>query len=529
MKRRREWSALLAGVMALGVLGGGISVSADEDVPTIVIYNNSGAFSVAGAEAGSDSSIYQKMQDYILEQTGVKVEIIMPPSDAGAQTEKLNLLLAGGDQIDAWWGDWRDYAKDGIILPLTDYIQAPEAKELYDLWEPWGSWDRVTDTDGTIWAIPRGTNTTPYQVFVRNDWLELTGMEMPTTMAELNEYLYKIKELDPYGNGETIPLILEKGGSTEVLNTAESVLLGGFVQSGTGQWLDETDNKVKPEWIADGYVDFLKQLNQWYTDGIIHKECFTMDADTIRSYISKGAVGATCAWYSRITLTEPTLRENLGNYERTEEKPYVWSINEAGITGDNGSLIQTKALGGTSGLVISSKCKNPEAVMKFVEWSFQWENYTTEAYGPEGEYWKYNPDVENAEENKNIIPIEGGPTYARDFLVSLGLPLEVQTSEYDEEGYQLMHNFWLQEHLDDFDATLDPGIEGDINWDTDALAENIPMLNDLNTYKDEELIKFVNGTRSFDTWDQFLEECDGIGLQDYINEYTRQYQEQKES
>ena len=51
-------------------------------------------------------------------------------------------------------------------------------------------------------------------------------MEMPTTMAELNEYLYKIKELDPYGNGETIPLILEKGGSTEVLNTAESVLLG---------------------------------------------------------------------------------------------------------------------------------------------------------------------------------------------------------------------------------------------------------------------------------------------------------------
>ena len=69
MKRRREWSALLAGVMALGVLGGGISVSADEDVPTIVIYNNSGAFSVAGAEAGSDSSIYQKMQDYILEQT----------------------------------------------------------------------------------------------------------------------------------------------------------------------------------------------------------------------------------------------------------------------------------------------------------------------------------------------------------------------------------------------------------------------------------------------------------------------------
>lgn len=110
----------------------------DEDVPTIVIYNNSGAFSVAGAEAGSDTSVYQEMQDYILEKTGVKVEIIMPPSDGAAATEKLNLLLAGGDQIDAWWGNWGDYAKDGIILPLTDYVKAPEAKALYDLWEPGG-------------------------------------------------------------------------------------------------------------------------------------------------------------------------------------------------------------------------------------------------------------------------------------------------------------------------------------------------------------------------------------------------------
>ena len=58
-----------------------------------------------------------------------------------------------------------------------------------------------------------------------------------------------------------------------------------------------------------------------------------------------------------------------------------------------------------------------------------------------------------------------------------------------------------------------------------ALAENIPSLNDLNTYKDEELIKFVNGTRSLDTWDAFIEECYQIGLQDYIDEYTRQYEE----
>lgn len=497
-----------------------------EEVPTIVIYNNSGAFSVTGAEAGSDESVYKEMQDYILQETGVKVEIIMPPSDGSAAAEKLNLLLAGGDQIDAWWGSWTDYASDGIILPLTDYVKAPEGQALYELWEPWGAWEGVTDTDGTIWAIPRMTDTTPYQVFVRNDWLELAGMEMPETMEELNEYLYKIKELDPYGNGETIPLMIEKGGSTDVLDRVESVFLGGYVETGNGKWLDPKDNKVKPEWIADGYVDFLKQLNRWYEDGIIHKESFTMDVDTIKRDLSKGCVGATAIWYSRIMQTEQILRESMPDFDR-DKYTYVWGINEAGMTGPNGKLVQTKAMGGNNGLLISSKCEHPEAVMKFVEWSFEWENYTNEMYGPEGKYWQYNPDVENAKENRNVVALEGEATYARDFLVSLGLPLEIQTTEYDEDGIQTMENLWLQEHLDDFDATIEPGIESGIIWDTAALAENIPTLNDLNTFKDEELVKFVNGTRSFDTWDQFIEECYAMGLDDYIEEYTRQYNEQK--
>ena len=497
-----------------------------EEVPTIVIYNNSGAFSVTGAEAGSDESVYKEMQDYILQETGVKVEIIMPPSDGSAAAEKLNLLLAGGDQIDAWWGSWTDYASDGIILPLTDYVKAPEGQALYELWEPWGAWEGVTDTDGTIWAIPRMTDTTPYQVFVRNDWLELAGMEMPETMEELNEYLYKIKELDPYGNGETIPLMIEKGGSTDVLDRVESVFLGGYVETGNGKWLDPKDNKVKPEWIADGYVDFLKQLNRWYEDGIIHKESFTMDVDTIKRDLSKGCVGATAIWYSRIMQTEQILRESMPDFDR-DKYTYVWGMNEAGMTGPNGKLVQTKAMGGNNGLLISSKCEHPEAVMKFVEWSFEWENYTNEMYGPEGKYWQYNPDVENAKENRNVVALEGEATYARDFLVSLGLPLEIQTTEYDEDGIQTMENLWLQEHLDDFDATIEPGIESGIIWDTAALAENIPTLNDLNTFKDVELVKFVNGTRSFDTWDQFIEECYAMGLDDYIEEYTRQYNEQK--
>ncbi len=553
MKKRQGLAAILAAVTAMALLGGcggnDESSQADEnrlsentqngqeigsanagtdnkDVPTIVIYNNSGAFSVSGAEAGSDEAAYKEMQDYILDQTGVKVEIIMPPSDASAEKEKLNLLLAGGDQIDAWWeDDWGKYAKDGIIIPLNEYLEAPEAKALWDLWEPWGSWEKMTDSDGNIWAIPRNTDTVPYPIMYRTDWLDLLGMDVPSTLDELNDYLYKIKELDPYGNGETIPLMLEKGTSElGILDRAEYAFLGGYVENGNGKWIDETDGKVKPEWLADGYTDFLKQMNQWYQDGIIHKENFTMDVDTVRGNITKGAVAASAAWYSRVTLTEATTRENIPDFDR-DKYTYAYCANDKGTIGPNGSLMQTRSVANTRGLMISSKCKHPEAVMKFVEWSFEWENYTTEQYGLEGKYWQYNPESENAKENKDVVLIEGGPTYARDFLMSLAVPLEVQTTEYDDDGIQEMHNFWLQKRLSDYQSTIDPGIENGIVWDKVALAENIPSLNDLNTYKDEELIKFVNGTRSLDTWDAFIEECYQIGLQDYIDEYTRQYEE----
>lgn len=556
MRRRQGLAAILAAVTAMALLGGcgGNDESSqtaenrqsestqdgqtsqetgntnagteNEDIPTIVIYNNSGAFSVSGAEAGSDEAAYKEMQDYILEQTGIKVEIIMPPSDASAEKEKLNLLLAGGDQIDAWWeDDWGKYAKDGIIIPLNEYLEAPEAKALWDLWEPWGSWEKMTDSDGNIWAIPRNTDTVPYPIMYRTDWLDLLGMDIPSTFDEFNDYLYKVKDLDPYGNGETIPLMLEKGTSElGILDRAEYAFLGGYVENGNGKWIDETDGKVKPEWLADGYTDFLKQLNQWYQDGIIHKENFTMDVDTVRGNITKGAVAASAAWYSRVTLTEATTRENIPDFDR-DKYTYVYCANEKGTVGPNGSLMQTKSVANTRGLMISSKCKHPEAVMKFVEWSFEWENYTTEQYGLEGKYWQYNPESENAKENKDVVLIEGGPTYARDFLMSLAVPLEVQTTEYDDDGIQEMHNFWLQKRLSDYQATIDPGIENGIVWDKVALAENIPSLNDLNTYKDEELIKFVNGTRSLDTWDAFIEECYQIGLQDYIDEYTRQYNE----
>ena len=87
-----------------------------------------------------------------------------------------------------------------------------------------------------------------------------------------------------------------------------------------------------------------------------------------------------------------------------------------------------------------------------------------------------------------------------------------------------MHNYWLANHLDDFDVTNEPGIEYGIVWDTVALKDNVPSYTDLTTYVNEKLPKFIIGERDIAEWDTFLSELEKMGLNDLCQEYTRQYE-----
>jgi len=483
----------------------------------IVFYNNSGAKNVSGSEAGSSEASYKKIQDYILEKTGILVEAILPPQEG--EDEKLALMLAGGDQLDMWYGKWTDYYKTGAIQPVTDYVKAESFANVYKLWDDWDAWVGVTDPAGNIWGTPRNTPATPYPVFVRTDWLDLLGMKMPETLDELNQYLYAVKEKDPYGNGNTLPLAANK------FSELEFCFLGGFVSGGNGRWLDDSGN-VMPVCLADGYLDFLKQVNKWYKDGILHPESFSWDTSTLRQYTGSGRAAATACWYSRITLEAANTTQNALNtgYDMNKNK-YVYWISEKGIKGPNNELIQTRSNADSECLLIHSKCKNVQAAMDFIAWSYEWYNYTVEAVGIEGEHWNYDPNDPNAKENHKIIETGTGDAYYRDFVASLGLPMEIQTTTFDKWGRQDQHNLWLQNWHNNFDATKKGGCEYGIVWDKATRDINVPSAGDIDTYISEQLVAFATGKRDLSEYGKFKDELYKIGLSDYIAEYTRQYNE----
>ena len=493
------------------------------EIPKLVIYNNSGVMTnTADNQLGSDPEAYADMQNYILENLGILVEVIVPPSDSNEADQKLSTLLAGGDQVDMWWDDWTDYYQDGMIMPINDYLGTPETQNLWDAWDSVGGWVNTTDSDGNIWGVPRMAHMSAYPIFVRNEWLDLVGMDMPTTFDELNTYLYAVKELDPYGNGETVPLVLESG--TNPVNVTELALLAGFVENGQGRWLDETDGKIKPHYLAEGYMDFIKQLNLWYQDGIIHKEWMSHKSSDVQQMVLNGRAGATAVWYSRVTLQEPSTRENLNLDISKYDYTYGWS--DTGVTGPNGNYLQTRYLGNKRALMISSKCEHPEAAMKFIAWAFEPENKQILSKGLYEKYWEWDPNIENAEELGATKTIEGAPGYAREFDVALGAGIDLRDPvvTFYADGVRVMQNLWGTDIGYDLSLSTYNSIEAEVMFDTEALSDVAPM-GDVNTYRYEETAKFIRGERSFETWDAFIQDMYDLGLDAYIEECTRQYNE----
>ena len=82
---------------------------------------------------------------------------------------------------------WRDYALDGAWADLSAYISEENCPDLMTY--VGDNWNYMT-MDGQILGVPSMLDVPSSHVtFVRQDWLDNLGLEMPTTLDEFTEVL----------------------------------------------------------------------------------------------------------------------------------------------------------------------------------------------------------------------------------------------------------------------------------------------------------------------------------------------------
>ena len=164
------------------------------------------------------------------------------------------------------------------------------------------------------------TNTREYlkaRFFINTAWCETLGMDEPTTLDEMYEYLKAVKEGDPNGNGvaDEIPM----GGSYSYdpysLLTLPLTAYGYTLSYGNNSiYVDVTDDgEVFFVPTAEHFKDALAWLKKLYDEELLDPEYFTQTADQVNAKQAQGIVGAFIIFRNFITGSAVQINDMFGN------------------------------------------------------------------------------------------------------------------------------------------------------------------------------------------------------------------------
>lgn len=246
-------------------------------------------------------------------------------------------------------------AKEGQLLDLAPYINEENTPNLYGIYSENPEYKMpVTDSEGHMWSLGQIADTNEKgqitRAFLNYDWLEEANLEVPETLDEFTDVLRAFKK-----RGDDIyPL----AGGMNRLNFGAYILvaLGYNTTNANGLKICLRDGEVVlPAADREAWPEFLRVMNTFYNEGLMHPDFYTMDKDTIKALASSGKVG--------FMMEAP--------FVYTTEFTEWWGAKP--LTSDyNATAFWPAANSVKAGnFVVTSSCEEPELALAFADWFFE--------------------------------------------------------------------------------------------------------------------------------------------------------------
>lgn len=436
------------------------------------------------------------------EMTNIHMDFQEVPADGFAENKQL--LFASNELPDVFLRSSLNQNEvstygvgSGQLMPLDDLIAeyAPNLTKIFE--ENPAMRTACMAADGHIYTIPfinlSATGKMDFKQWINVKWLEAVGKEVPATIEEFKDVLIAFRDGDPNGNGEKdeIPLGIREPSSVYAL--------GG--PWGLGHQLRDTydidgEGKIHNWLCDDNFKEYLMFLNDLYQEGLLWQEYYKNDRSAWRSNLSGEMFGAMYMPYSDVFLN---CEQDYSGYE-----PLIGPTGEKywpdGMTGVE-----------TGTYALSNTCSDPAAAIRWVDYFFSEEGGLFFAFGEEGTtYYKdengrpvFNDEILNAEEGFmtalgkiNMVPGGGFP------CLRVDLTDGVVASQRTKEAAA-----FLAPYLDEV-YYAKPAVSAE---DTDRV---VAIEQDLNTYRDEAVTKFIIGEWGFDKWEEYCQTLEQIGIRD---------------
>ncbi|KOO51109.1 extracellular solute-binding protein [Viridibacillus arvi] len=433
-----------------------------------------------------------------------------------ALAEKRNLMLAAGDYPELFFAsafpktDLVKYGQQGVFLPLNDYIDeyAPNFKKIMEEYP--SVKQGVTMADGNIYGFPtiydpKFESLRAGTPWINQEWLDKLNLKAPETTDELYKVLKAFKEKDPNGNGKADEQAWGGGyGILEFIN----YLRGTFGLNKQGTMNINLDFKEGTEEFrfvpsTDEYKELLTFLNKLYTEGLINKDVFTTEPQTFSAEASKGNFGM---------LNEVDPKELL------KLDGYVGIPVLEGPTGERAYNAVTNGLGNLGMFVLTDKAKDPEALVRWIDYLYGDEGTKMFFMGFEGVTYeedkdgnfKFLPEITDNPDGKNMDQaISEFLTWPGGYYPGIVKQKYFQGAEAKEntiKNAEQVRPYRIK------DEDILPGL----NYTLEESDKVSAIMTDIQTYIDEMAAGFITGKQDFSKWDDYKKTLDKMQLQDYL-------------
>ena len=522
MKKRRLMAAAMAAVMLTGTLAGCSAKS--ETSGTEAAQGEAGASQAQTEETLEGSLVSKEPKEFTVflnfnnmpfdsnwqvwqeaaKRTNISLKGTISLSNSNEE-EAFNLMMSSGNladiigYVDA--SSLEKLGRDGGMIPLNDLIKehAPNIQKVLD--EDARFRQTAYSLDGNIYQIPKNQELKAAEFWwIRQDWLDKLNLKAPTTVDELHDVLYAFRNEDPNGNGlkDEIPLFDRAGWK----QPDEYLYLWD-----TSLEFYPRDGKMKYEPLEENFKTGVSNMIKWYQEGLIDPEIFTRGASSRDTLLGGDLGGCTHDWVSTANYNS-TLQETIPGFQMVAIAP---PADQNGVVKERVSRYPGVGWG------ISSQCKDPVTVIKFMDYFFTEEGSDLMNWGIEGD--TFTRDADGSKHfTDTVLQSELTPI---GYLRSIGAQYRIgmcQDGDYEyatmkEDGIEA--NKLYNGHDEWFDDSLPPYLDGKmaLKYTSDDETEYKNIMASIKPYVDEKFQSWILGVNDFDSeYDTFIKELKARGI-----------------
>ncbi len=434
--------------------------------PTLDRYENTVTVKVAAIQYELEPNVKrgttpqnQSFNKIALDKLNIKIEYSVV-SASTMYDQKINLAIAASQMPDMFYTTtsemFTSLRDEGMLADLTGayYRLNDNLLDNYQTYMP--ELIKACMKEGKLYALPQQSNkyASAQRLYIRKDWLDICEKEAPKTIDEMIEvgqafldHKQEIAAATGISANNVIPFSMHKdltyagSYSAEGMFNAHGTSLGSFFMNEDGE-LESANTSAE----AQAAVQTMRTM---YEKGILDREFLSNTAASVQSYVSAGFVGMVFGewWLPKDALGSAV--------ESSAVNGADWTWVDLPAYGGQESLpvVDTMLISGYN--MVSSTCKNPEAVAKLINlfYDIYYNDNAQEIYGTDvlpsnGFYYQFVPvklwdgrasDAEYKRVNRVFNELyEGGLNDREMFKGGLYEDLtNAQIKEYEDAGEKI--------------------------------------------------------------------------------------------